>query len=231
MPNPLSPALTHALLAMEPTFTYRPYTVTHPARVITLYVLTLFDTVMVTSANVTQHNKTSNSSLQPSISKDADITVEALLALISSLTLSLDAASRLSDAVQNQVVDSDSDLGGNSPVSNSNPSVEVLISSTSNLPAAAGASSGKIDAATKAVATSIQVSQAAGQPRPTPSRHYSVTFNDISLVLPCPEQVGPFYLITQGRLISVIAQWSKVCPLVIGVSGASFNKVSSMEQG
>ncbi|KIJ19292.1 hypothetical protein PAXINDRAFT_153324 [Paxillus involutus ATCC 200175] len=146
---------------------------------------------------------------QSSAPQDADVTVEALLAMISMLSITPHAVKQLSDAVQKQVSDSadhDSsstkDLGACPPVSES-------ISVTRN---------------TRQPAT-------AGQIHPMPNGHYSVTYNGITFVLPLQEESGPFYLITRGRLVGVIAQWARVCPLVIGVSGAAFHMVSSMQWG
>ncbi|KIK79136.1 hypothetical protein PAXRUDRAFT_162109 [Paxillus rubicundulus Ve08.2h10] len=62
-----------------------------------------------------------------------------------------------------------------------------------------------------------------------PNGHYTVTYNYISFILPLQSEVSPFYLITRGKLISVCLshrQWAS--PLVIGVSSASFSKVSSV---
>ncbi|KIJ09042.1 hypothetical protein PAXINDRAFT_38235, partial [Paxillus involutus ATCC 200175] len=64
-----------------------------------------------------------------------------------------------------------------------------------------------------------------------PTGHYSITYNAVSFVLPFQEEPGPFYLITRGRLVGVVASWQKASPLVIGVSGASFSKVSSVHRG
>ncbi|KIJ13868.1 hypothetical protein PAXINDRAFT_80169, partial [Paxillus involutus ATCC 200175] len=64
-----------------------------------------------------------------------------------------------------------------------------------------------------------------------PNGHYIATYNEVIFVLPYQGEIGPYYLITQGKLIGVVAQWQKASPFVIGVSGASFSKVSSVQQG
>ncbi|KAF8833924.1 hypothetical protein BDN67DRAFT_985700 [Paxillus ammoniavirescens] len=64
-----------------------------------------------------------------------------------------------------------------------------------------------------------------------PSRHYTITYNGVVFILPYQGEVGPYYLITWGRLMGVVAQWQKASPLVIGVSGASFRNVTSVQRG
>ncbi|KIJ10188.1 hypothetical protein PAXINDRAFT_86393 [Paxillus involutus ATCC 200175] len=66
---------------------------------------------------------------------------------------------------------------------------------------------------------------------PIPNGHYPVTYNGVSFVLPFYDGISPFYLITRGKLLGVVAQWQNALTLVIDVSGASFSKVSSVRCG
>ncbi|KAI6094572.1 hypothetical protein EDD17DRAFT_1466536 [Pisolithus thermaeus] len=63
-----------------------------------------------------------------------------------------------------------------------------------------------------------------------PIGHYIVSYNSILVVLPSEGTHSPFYLITQGRLVGIIAR-ENTSPLVISISGATFRSVSSVEQG
>lgn len=40
-----------------------------------------------------------------------------------------------------------------------------------------------------------------------PNGHYIATYNEVIFVLPYQGEIGPYYLITQGKLIGVVAQW------------------------
>ncbi|KAH7917831.1 hypothetical protein BV22DRAFT_1025661, partial [Leucogyrophana mollusca] len=63
-----------------------------------------------------------------------------------------------------------------------------------------------------------------------PSGHYTITYNNFIFTLPLQDEPGPYYLITRGRLVGVIAQ-QRASPLVIGVGGASFSKAGSIHRG
>ncbi|KIK79877.1 hypothetical protein PAXRUDRAFT_53661, partial [Paxillus rubicundulus Ve08.2h10] len=62
-----------------------------------------------------------------------------------------------------------------------------------------------------------------------PIRHYTITYNGVEFVLPLQEDIGPFYLITRGRVLGFVSQWAKASPLVICMSGSAFHKVHSVE--
>ncbi|KIK15806.1 hypothetical protein PISMIDRAFT_25224 [Pisolithus microcarpus 441] len=64
-----------------------------------------------------------------------------------------------------------------------------------------------------------------------PIGHYVVSYNSMLVVLPSEGIDGPFYFITRGRLVGIIARWENTSPLIIGVSGATFGSVSSVERG
>ncbi|KAI6040183.1 hypothetical protein EDC04DRAFT_2602708 [Pisolithus marmoratus] len=56
-----------------------------------------------------------------------------------------------------------------------------------------------------------------------PIGHYIVSYNSMLVVLPSEG--------THGRLVGIIAWWENTSPLVIGISGATFRSVSSVEWG
>ncbi|KAF9037322.1 hypothetical protein BDZ89DRAFT_1129848 [Hymenopellis radicata] len=54
------------------------------------------------------------------------------------------------------------------------------------------------------------------------------TFNFIS---PAPGTPGPYYVITRGRVVGIVAGWDRASPNCIGVGGAVFRSVPSVDAG
>ncbi|KAG6377890.1 hypothetical protein JVT61DRAFT_14677 [Boletus reticuloceps] len=62
------------------------------------------------------------------------------------------------------------------------------------------------------------------------SEHYTMTHNGIVFYFPMPGVSGPYYLVTKGRAIGIIAQWHRASPLVSDISCAVFCKVKCLTQ-
>ncbi|KAF8995728.1 hypothetical protein BDZ89DRAFT_1149449 [Hymenopellis radicata] len=60
---------------------------------------------------------------------------------------------------------------------------------------------------------------------------YQVLPADFAYQAPAAGTPGPYYAITRGRLVGVIAGWDKASPACIGVGGAVFRSVPSLETG
>ncbi|KAF9012274.1 hypothetical protein BDZ89DRAFT_1047070 [Hymenopellis radicata] len=60
---------------------------------------------------------------------------------------------------------------------------------------------------------------------------YHVLPVGFSYITPAVGTPGPFYAITRGRVVGVVAGWDKASPLCIGVGGAVFRSVPSIDAG
>ena len=46
-----------------------------------------------------------------------------------------------------------------------------------------------------------------GQQVKVPEGHYTITYNAITIILPCSDTNGPFFVITRGKVIGIVATW------------------------
>ena len=46
-----------------------------------------------------------------------------------------------------------------------------------------------------------------GQQVKVPEGHYTITYNAITVILPCSDTNGPFFVITRGKVIGIVATW------------------------
>ncbi|KAF8442228.1 hypothetical protein L210DRAFT_3644371 [Boletus edulis BED1] len=60
------------------------------------------------------------------------------------------------------------------------------------------------------------------------SEHCTMTHNGVEFYFPMPGVSGPYYLVTKGRAIGIIAQWHHASPLVSDISCVVFCKVKCL---
>ncbi|KAF8834861.1 hypothetical protein BDN67DRAFT_1016080 [Paxillus ammoniavirescens] len=161
-------------------------------------------------------------------STNTNSSLDAIMALISAITLSPEDATQLTDAVQ-LCVASPGGNTGNAPAlikcadgaGNSTPSVPT--SATTTTPPTNTPSPTTLVSATPAPTPSVpQVSCS----QPTTSSCVNTQPQAGSVPIP-----NGHYTVTYNGLLGVVAQWQNASTLVIGVSGASFCKVSSVHRG
>ncbi|KIK14948.1 hypothetical protein PISMIDRAFT_116077, partial [Pisolithus microcarpus 441] len=56
-------------------------------------------------------------------------------------------------------------------------------------------------------------------------------YRGIYFDIPGPEKNGPFYLVTKGTRIGVLAEWPRMAPYIISVKGSCYVGVLMVKEG
>ncbi|KAI6117422.1 hypothetical protein EV401DRAFT_1969192 [Pisolithus croceorrhizus] len=61
--------------------------------------------------------------------------------------------------------------------------------------------------------------------------HWQQVYKGIYFDVPGPDTNGPFYLVTKGTCISILAEWPRMAPYVIGIRGSCYVGVLTVKDG
>ncbi|KAG6379551.1 hypothetical protein JVT61DRAFT_10050 [Boletus reticuloceps] len=188
--------------------------------------------------------------LPPDSQSNSASNVEEILAMIGTLSLSPGDVQRLTTTIHKRVdpsgnTDSEDDCSSVSEEASSQVLVPI-VTTTASAPSLTMPPMPPIPA--PVVTDDPAVVQEAANPIPIlpvvpavliahpvapviPAEHFTTSHHGVLFLLPLQNLPGPYYLITKGRSVGVIADWSCASPLVTGVKGAVFHKVLSVGLG
>ncbi|KAF8429325.1 hypothetical protein L210DRAFT_3652191 [Boletus edulis BED1] len=165
----------------------------------------------------------------------ADETIGVLVALLQGVQLSEERATIIISTVRSIATDAspatDSSCSGSqsenveekpgTPPAPASPGVNVGVNTGANADVNAAAGIGtSISASPACVQASLKAAA-------IPSGHYSVTHSGVDFLLPYEGETGPFYLITKGKKVGIIANWEKASPMVHRVCCATYRRLPS----
>ncbi|KAH7918388.1 hypothetical protein BV22DRAFT_1134625 [Leucogyrophana mollusca] len=195
----------------------------------------------------------------PAAEEQDGLNIQAIMALISTMSISRETADTLSAAISAAVPDSTvspapaptASETPTSPATSSLPSpttpvtpgpdisasppalapvADVVVATIT--PAAVPVTPGSLPAALApaAVAPAVATTSPAFT-LPVPAGHDPVVYQGYTYYVPRDGSPTPFYLVTKGRHLGVFSSWPKANPQVIGVSRAAFTKVMTIARG
>ncbi|KAG6371366.1 hypothetical protein JVT61DRAFT_9574 [Boletus reticuloceps] len=154
----------------------------------------------------------------------ADETIGVLVALLQGVQLSEEWAAMIigtcrsnSSCSESQSKTAEEKLG--TPLAPASTGVNVGVNTGANAEVNAGIST--------SISTSPACAQASLKAVAIPSGHYSVTHSGVDFLLPYEGEAGPFYLITRGKMVSMIVNWEKASLMVHGVCRATYRRLPS----
>ncbi|KAF9017019.1 hypothetical protein BDZ89DRAFT_1141054 [Hymenopellis radicata] len=118
---------------------------------------------------------------------------------------------------------------------NTGPAAVNTAAAVNTSPAVTSTNPATVVPASVVPATVVPAAAATGIPSPPATNqgfpHYQVLPNTFPYERPAYGTPGPYYAITRGRVVGVVAGWDKASPLCIGVGGAVFRSVPSIDIG
>ncbi|KAH7917079.1 hypothetical protein BV22DRAFT_1052700 [Leucogyrophana mollusca] len=172
----------------------------------------------------------------PAAEEQDGLNIQAIMALISTMSISRETADTLSAAISAAVPDSTvspapAPTASKTPTS---PATSSLPSPTTPVTPAPDISASPPTLAPVADVVVATITPAAVPVTPVlhlrlpQSQHDPVVYQGYTYYVPREGSLTPFYLVTKGRHLGIFSSWPKANPQVIGVSRAAFTKVMTI---